>query len=314
MLKLNYRTLFLIFPLVLPICISSCSTFDPPEMVPAYGHIDSIHFTMPADSVALMGSPSANIPYAWVYLDDNPVGAFQMPCTFPMIAANGSHNIKIYPGVTPVGINSPAAIYPFYQFYSFNINLQQGSTYKFHPTSLYYTWAKFPFLENFESGGEIAGQPSIRIINYHGGGSATGASTTSMYVIQNPNLVYGRSGNSGMVVVNQSTPYYCGVTFFGKDSLPNSNTPVYIELNYRCTADFSIGLFESNIGGDTASQASPTAIVYPASKWTKMYVCLNTTLQQFSSTSYNHQLYFTMQWQQGDPNDTLLLDNIKILY
>lgn len=312
MLKLITRTLYFIFPLFFPFCISSCNTFDPPLVVPVYGHIDSIHFMVPTDSLTMLGSPSAKIPYAWVYLDDNPVGTFQIPCTFPMIAANGPHNIKIYPGVIPVGINSPAAIYPFYQFYSFNINLQQGSTYKFKPTSEYYTWAKFPYMENFE--GETAGIPSSGIINYHGGGNATGASTTSMYVTQNPALVYGGSGKSGMVVVNQNAPYYAGVTFFGKDSLPNSSTPVYVELNYRCTAEFAIGLFQSDLQSDTALMASPTAIVYPTQTWTKMYVCLNTTLQQYSYSSYRHQLYFTMQWNQGDPNDTLLLDNIKILY
>src|SRR5271170_6896111 len=114
MLKLIWLSFYLIIPLVFSFFISSCNTFDPPLVMPIYGHIDSIHFTVPADSIGTLGSPSSNIQYAWVYMDDNPVGAFQLPCTFPMVASNGVHNIKIYPGVIPAGQTSPAAIYPFY--------------------------------------------------------------------------------------------------------------------------------------------------------------------------------------------------------
>jgi len=294
--------------------LSSCSTFDPPLVVPIYGHIDSIHFTVPLDSLPLMGSASSKIQYAWVYLDDNPVGAFQMPCTFPMIGASGLHNVKIYPGVTPVGTLSPAAIYPFYQFYSFNITMNQGAKYTFHPTSVYNTWVKFPYLENFNSGSEVPGVPPSGIVGYYGDGVAANATTTTMIVVGSP-LAY--QGNSGMVIVNAAHPYYIGITNPG-DSLPNSSTPVYIELNYRCNTLFSVGVTEASNDpsqGDSANIASPTALVYPAPAWTKMYISLNTTLQQFSSANYLHTVYFSMQWQQGDPvNDTLLLDNIKILY
>lgn len=304
-------------PLVATFFISSCSTFDPPTVVPIYGHIDSIHFSVPLDSMPKQGTSSSYIPYAWVYLDDNPVGVFQLPCTFPMLGASGAHNVKIYPGVTPAGMLSPASIYPFYQFYSFNITMQQGSTYKFHPTSTYYPWVQFVFKENFSEGN---GAKPTGIINFGGNGNSSAASNTSMYVTTNPHLAFDGNGNgSGIVVVNSTTPYYIGLTNPG-NFLPNSSTSVYVELNYRCNATFAIGLFEGDSTavtpeGDTANQASPTAVVYPAPKWTKMYVSLNSTLQQFSGSSSLHAVYFSMKWNQGDPtNDTLLLDNIKILY
>lgn len=310
MLKFIRLAFYLMVLFSLPFFIASCNTFDPPLVVPVYGHIDSIHFNVPVDSAYRQGSASANIQYAWVYLDDNPVGAFQMPCTFPMIAANGPHNIKIYPGIIPVGINSPAAIYPFYQFYSFNISLQQGLTYKFFPTSVYNTWSEFPYKEDFE--GESIFGSLAHIINYHGGANPTGASTTTMIVTNNPSLTYGRQGKSGMVVVNQSAKYYIGMTW-PWDSLPNTSTPVYVELNYRCTADFTIGMFD----GDTTNQSSPIAVVYPASKWTKMYVSLNSTIQSPSGFSILYQnVWFSMvlDTADGHTSDTLLLDNIKILY
>jgi len=302
MLKLT-RVSCLILLLPTLFAISSCSRFDPPVVVPAYGHIDSIHFSVPADSANKQGSASALIPYAWVYLDNNPVGTFELPCTFPMIASNGMHNISIYPGIIPAGVNSPAGINPFYQFYSFNVNIQQGSTYKFKPTSSYYNWVKFPYMESFDES-PINGPPRY-IINYHGGGNLSAASDTTMMVINKKGLAY--HVNSGMVIVNATHNYYIGMTW-PWDSLPtNGSTPVYMELNYRATAPFAIGLFES----DTATQIQPAVIVYPSSTWTKMYVVFQPTLAVYSIQAYN--IYFSMSYVAGDGSDTLLLDNIKIL-
>jgi len=301
MLK-SIRHTFLILVLLIPFVISSCSTFDPPVVIPIYGHIDSIHFTIPPDSVNKQGSASSKIPYTWVYLDDNPVGAFQMPCTFPMVAGNGTHNIKIYSGVAAAGGTSPVSINPFYQYYSININMQQGSTYKFQPVSMYYSWVTFPFMENFDESSNVP----THIVNYHGGGNAATASTTSMLITNKRGLVFQGKG-SGMTVVNSAHPYYIGITNPG-NSLPNSGSPVYMELNYRATTIFTIGMFDA----DTTNQSNPI-LVYPAPTWTKMYVTLNSTISTFNIQPQN--IYFTIGLDSVDDHtsDTLLLDNIKIL-
>lgn len=294
---------FFFFLFSFPFFLSSCDTFDPPLVVPAYGHIDSIHFSVPADSASKQGTASSNIQYAWVYLDDNPVGAFQLPCTFPMIAANGTHIIKVFAGITPVGTTSPAAMYPFYQFYSITMNLQQGNKYKIEPTSVYYPWTQFLYKENFDE--YTPGSYPTGIINYHGGGNASVASRTTMVVVEGK-LAY--QGFSGMVIVNHPNTYYMGITW-PSDSLPNSSTPVYMELNYRCTAQFSIGMFDL----DTTNYSNPIAIVYPAPTWSKMYVSLNSTINAFQYIYQNIYFAMPLDTADGHTSDTLLLDNIKIL-
>lgn len=308
MLKLNRLLLYVIIFFSLPLFITSCNTFDPPLNVPIYGHIDSIHFNVPLDSVPKQGSASAYVQYAWVYLDDNPVGAFQLPCTFPMVGSTGTHNIKVYPGVTPAGTNSPAGIYPFYQFYSINLNMQQGKTYKLNPTSAYYTWVQFPYIENFDN--ESNGTHPTHIANFYGDHGADSPTDTSMYVTDNTKLIYQGRG-SGMVIVNQLKPYYIGVTILNylSDSITNNGTtPAYVEFNYRATAEFTVGLMES----DTSVIFSPAAIIFPSTKWNKMYVSLNNSLTSADIRPYN--VYFSIKWNSGDPvSDTLLLDNIKIV-
>jgi hypothetical protein len=189
--------------------------------------------------------------------------------------------------------------------------LQQGSTVKLKPTSTYYVWSEFPYKEDFET--ETVGGPAKNgFKNYYGDGNPQAKTTTTMIVINDPKLVFGGHGNSGMVVVNSANPYYSGMTW-PCDSLPNSSTPVYLELNYRATASFSIQLFESDpsLGQDTAHLSSPIVIVEPTTGWKKMYVALNGTIQQFKYYPYN--ISFTMALPPGDVSDTLLLDNIKIL-
>jgi hypothetical protein len=298
MLKLTRLACLASMLISVAICFISCSTFDPPLVVPAYGHIDSIHFSVNPDSVSQEGTASAQIPYAWVYLDDNPVGAFQMPCTFPMIASNGTHNIKIYPGIVPANGTSPASINPFYQYYSVDVVLQQGSTIKFHPTSTYFNWVSFPLLETFDAGSQS------HIINSTG----IDKSDTSLFITQNRALVFDGSGGSGMVVVTSPNHQnYVGMTNPWLSLPANGSTPVFMELNYKATTLFSVGLYE----GDT-NYVSPL-VVYPSSGWKKMYVIFQSTLSTYSLEPDRIYFSISLDTQDGHTADTLLLDNIKIL-
>ena len=85
--KLIYKFIALIF--LLP--VSSCEIFNPEEQVPAYVHLDKIDLNTQSDE----GSKSHKITDAWVYLDDQLVGTFELPSTFPVLTENGNHNLKI---------------------------------------------------------------------------------------------------------------------------------------------------------------------------------------------------------------------------
>lgn len=296
MLKLKSLPYYLLLSAIL-LFIQSCSTFDPPVVVPAYGHIDSIHFYVPADSATTLGTASANIPYAWVYLDDNPIGAFQMPCTFPIVASNGLHNILIYSGIQPAGGNTALSINPFYQYYSVNVTLQQGQVTKFYPTSTYYNWVTAPYKENFD---ENSATPS-NLSEYTG---SLSKSDTDIVITNNKSLVFQGNG-SGMAIVGASPHnYFMGVTT--ALALPTSGQPVYMELNYRATTQFSIGIFQ---GGEQDLE-TPIAIVYPTATWKKIYISLNNDIQTDAIQPFN--IYFSMSLT-SPVADTLLLDNIKVL-
>src|SRR5580693_7824504 len=81
---------------------NSCNLFDPPSAIPSYVHIDSIGFT---SYYLTQGSNSHKISDAWVYVDQQLQGVYQLPATFPVLAT-GSHEIDIKAGIEINGIAS----------------------------------------------------------------------------------------------------------------------------------------------------------------------------------------------------------------
>src|SRR3989337_3990814 len=81
------------------------------EPIPSYIHIDAINLST---NYTIEGSSSNKILNAWIYIDDQSVGAFELPCTVPVLAV-GSHEIKIQAGIKENGIDATRIYYPFYE-------------------------------------------------------------------------------------------------------------------------------------------------------------------------------------------------------
>ena len=61
----------------------SCNKFDGDQTIPAYIHIEKI--TLADNPIISEGSLSNRITDAWVYVDDELIGAFELPATFPVL-------------------------------------------------------------------------------------------------------------------------------------------------------------------------------------------------------------------------------------
>jgi hypothetical protein len=292
----KYFLFYTIFLIGAGASISSCSLFNPPEIIPCYGHIDSIPFIITNSSV--QGTSANGINSAWVYVDDNPVGAFQIPSTFPVIATTGQHKIEIVAGVENAGEAGSRLKYPFYTAYVMpGVNLTQGSTTKFKLTTEYASWADIPLLETFDN--EIT--PKFYTV------PGIEPSDTSMFIIKkanNPNVYQGIS--SGEVYLDGAVH----VNYYGfSDTFDlNASNPVFMEMNYKSNCAFTVGMYNVYL------QGNPIPVVYidTSTIWKKMYINLQPTIG--SSTSQFHEgyrLYFYMN--SSGTSAQLYLDNIKLL-
>src|ERR1035438_2123734 len=114
-----HKSFFTLFVLVFLFFWSSC---DLKVAIPSYIHIDNISVNTHG---TLYGSSSSKITDVWVYVDDQPIEAFELPATIPILMT-GVHTVIIKAGIKIDGISELRSIYPFYVPYTASMNLVAG--------------------------------------------------------------------------------------------------------------------------------------------------------------------------------------------
>ena len=122
---------------VFSVVFASCRKFEGSQTIPAYIHIESIVVDSLTDYFTY-GATTSKITDAWVYVDDDPIGCFELPATFPVLK-HGPHKVTVYGGIMSNGIAAARATYPFYkpQIYE-SLNLVEDSIVNLQPVLNYY--------------------------------------------------------------------------------------------------------------------------------------------------------------------------------
>lgn len=276
----------------------SCKKLVPPEVIPCYGHLDSINVDV-SNNPTYYGTASSNITCAWVYVDDQPVGAFSMPCTFPILASSGTHTITIYPGITADGITSIREKYPFYAYYDEQVNITAGKVTMFKYTAQYTSNAQIDWLEDFD------GPSNISI------SKSSPPSDTDMFKVGSPDAF---ENESGEVVLDSNNPsnyhtYYTGMS--DSMTLPHDGSQVFMEMNYNANALFDVGVYYYDPAYSTYVPTNFLVYVYPTNGWKKMYIDLGPGVANHNTGPF--KIYFSMVRPYGMTEAKLILDNIKVL-
>ena len=90
---------------LITICIS-CEKEDINE-IPSY---------MTIEEIILNDNSTHKITDAWVYIDDNLQGVYELPANFPILE-EGIHKLRIKAGIKDNGIGGNRIPYPFYSSY-----------------------------------------------------------------------------------------------------------------------------------------------------------------------------------------------------
>ena len=293
----------------------SCNKFDSQE-VPSYIHIDSI--TVSCD-YAVYGAPTSNLTDAWVYVDDQIIGCFELPATFPVLE-RGKHKVTIRGGISINGIGASRAPYPFYQNAVFkDVNLVEDSIVTINPVLGYYpineTFAQ-AWMEDFESANTLV---------------AMTESDTSVIRV---------GASEGAWISNNS--FYSGMITLPPDSLDfyvaNSEELTFhselkgnecmLEMDYCCNDTFSVGiLYYKNYHLYQVSMLKvlPTDKLHNRpEKWKKMYVALGYRMTEHENADYV-KVFFTSdlsedaaaqgyEYKPLNEQRYYYFDNLKLLY
>lgn len=271
------------------VLFSSCELYNPVEPVPAYIHIQK--FTLTTNS-ATQGSNSQKITDAWVYVDDQIIGCFELPVTFPVLS-EGTHRVKISPGIKVNGIAANRGQYPFYTSYEQDVDFQKGTTTILSPTVAYKSSAQFVFLQNFETLGTTL--------------SITSQSDTIIEYMTDPAHVFeGTKCLAGYVDATRFR-FECATT--NAFDLKTGGAPVFLEFNYKCNYELVVSVIAQ---GTFSINQFPVLYLNPSANWNKAYVYLTPTVSG-AFTANDYKIVWGIRNLAGVDSAAVLLDNIKLI-
>jgi hypothetical protein len=270
----------------------SCNIINPTEKIPAYISIDT--FLLNTD-FGLQGSNAAKITDAWIYVNDNPIGVFELPCKIPAIN-EGNCKISIGPGIKTNGISATRTVYPFYKYYDVQVDLIPEMETKISPVTVYFDSISFPFKTNFDDAAGISLE-------------ATNKSDTGVFITNTQGEVF--EGNGSLKAVLAQDTGYLEFRQVDAVQLPKQGKLVFAELNFNCNRVITVVLYSNYISSapkiDNVISLSPTD-----GKWNKIYIDLTKYVSTEVNAS-NYRLYFTASKLDKKGPLILLMDNLKIV-
>ncbi len=256
--------------------------------MPSYIHIPSISMvTMPDE-----GMPSHNIEFVNVFINDNSVGIYQVPCTFPVLN-EGKWKVEVRPMIKYLA-REGYYLYNIMDAYSDTVNLAIGTTDTIQPVFRFIANREFAWLEDFN--------------DYNASMDLKLGSFDTFFIYDD---------TAGGI---DKTPYLAipmgnGESFFEietKDlfTLPTDQRDVVLELNYKSNVDFTIGLYETSV---SQVIARPTVSPYSSGlEWRKGYIQLRDELINPPVNS-RWRVYIRCV-NQGVTDPVIYLDNLKLVY
>lgn len=271
---------------------SSCNIINPTEKIPAYISIDTFLLTT---DVGLQGSNAAKITDAWIYVNDNPIGVFELPCKIPALA-EGSSKISIGPGIKVNGISATRSIYPFYKNYSTQADLITEKVTSISPVTTYFDSINFAFKTNFDDAAGISLE-------------ATSKSDTSIFVTSNPAEVF--EGNGSLKAVLAQDTGFLEFRQVDAVQLPKQGKLVFAELNFNCNRVITVVLYSNYISSEPKIE-NVISLAPTEGKWNKIYIDL-TRYVSTEVNAVNYRLYFNAFKADGTGPLIMYMDNLKIV-
>ncbi len=256
--------------------------------MPVYISIDSITLTT---NYANEGSASSNITDAWVFVNDDLVGVYELPATFPVLK-EGNVEVKVYGGIKDNGISASRARYALYDPHVEQVNLVKGETIKITPSISYNPDVKFSWLEDFENA-------SLSFLYTSGSDTTINKQSTTV-----------KEGNySGLIYLEDHMDFF-EATSIAYSNLPRSGVPVYFEMDFKTNEPLLVGIYHNQ-------DAFAIVTLNTTDEWKKIYINLTEMISSRQSAS-DVKVFFGMLDSSSDPfltsNPQIYIDNLKLVH
>lgn len=280
---------FYSFLFILVTTFFSCSKEDFEAQIPAYISIEDISLTT---NYATEGSASENITDAWVFINDDLVGVFELPVKFPVLL-EGDFTVKVYAGIKENGIAANRKRYLGYAPYVKEITLVKEETTFLVPTIKYEPSIKFAWLEDFEN-------VNLSFL-YH---------ANSDTIINKSALDVKEGNNSGQIFLDPDMNFFEATTEILSGVPLNGSSPVYLELDFKTNQPVTIGVYLD------ANQYAFSTLNF-ATEWKKIYINLAEVISENKSGSPELKIFFGLLESSSNPfvdAPEIFIDNLKVVH
>ncbi len=285
---------YLYFFVLLSFGLSSCVKNNP---LPVWFEINNWTLNANPNPDTPTGELTNNFSDVWVYVDGKVIGVFELPCKIPVLVS-GNCKVTLYPAIKNNGIASTKKIYPFLEPFETTLDLAEGETYTFNPTTRYYSNTKF-WIEDFESS-------TIKFVK------DVSVSSPNLDLEVETNSAIGPWGSYGHLSLNTTDSLWVGVT--DQMLLPKSGAEVYLEFDYKNTNSILTGMLEMQVGGTIVDHGGYTASRQKSDvKWKKIYIDLKEVVSN-TPNAFFYKQYLRTLLDPGVNSSEVYIDNIKVVH
>ena len=266
----------------------ACDVINPDEPIPAYIHIKKFNVT----SSASQGAPDSKVTDAYLYINNEFIGAYELPKTIPVIAS-GPTIIDIDPGIKENGIAATPDIYKFFTRYSGNLELQPGEVDTITPSTSYNNLATFALVEDFTLG---------NLIDFDADDDSLNLPTVT--------TVGAYEGRSLKFSVDE-TNTHAEIATQNRLLLPTNGGVTFLEMHYKNDALLEVGLIGYEQNSDTPLKFLKITL-NPSEEWNKIYI--NLTDDLIASDLFQYRILFVGDLPVGETEASFYLDNVKVIH
>ena len=285
------KVILLFIPLAF--LLSTCIKNNPD---PAWLEVNDWTLMANANYFGAEGALTENLTEAWVHVNDDLIGVFEVPFKIPILKS-GAVDIKVFPAIKNNGISATKKVYPFLETYQINAVLVANETLTISPTTKYKDNLFFT-IEDFED-------INTNIVNDPNTSAAS-------FSLSNNNLQWFNGNFYAKVALNATDSTWIAYTNWA--SYIPKGIEVYLEIDYRNSNSVTTGLLAISPSGTLPN----THIRLNAQKslpvvWKKIYLDLREMVSASANGAYFEQS-FEAYLEDGLSNTEIEIDNIKLIH
>ena len=284
---------------LLGLAIGGCNLINPDEQVPAYVRIESFAYIP-----GVAGGPDTyDIASAFVFADNQLLGVFDLPAKVPVLR-EGPVKLKVEPAIYADGQRGTRVVYPFYTSYSSTSVLTAGTALRLDPATSFTTSATsstisvqtpFDVADDFTT---VTGDRAFTLLS------------SASYQQEAAVVDTFRTGVGRVQGVEGKTDVFFLESRW-KGTLPQKGAAVYLELDYRSTMPFQVGV-QYGLPNFPFTGEAADLTVFPKREWTKLYVNLTDEVSRVNNLAYHFQV-FIKGYPTGKAKDFLAFDNVRLV-